>query len=94
MANEAESRFGTGAATSFAVGSTAGVEALAEWKTAGDSPGLIRGEKQRRAGNVLRLADAPRGMRSVTGWLREHGPEMGRAHASEFARHVYHAPEA
>lgn len=43
---------------------------------------------------LLVSREAPRGMRSVTGWLREHGPELGRAYASEFARHVYHAPEA
>jgi len=32
--------------------------------------------------------EAPRGAHSVSGWLREHGAELGRAYASEFARHV------
>ena len=37
--------------------------------------------------------ETPRGGQSVTGWLREHGPELGQAYASELARHARASPE-
>jgi len=37
---------------------------------------------------LLVSQEPPRGTQSVTAWLRDHGPELGRDYASELARHV------
>ena len=65
--------------------------ALALLRAVGWWAGEVILSREELAGLMTELLvshEAPRGAHSVSGWLREHGAELGRAYASEFARHV------
>ena len=65
--------------------------ALALLRAVGWWAGEVVLSREELAGLMTELLvsrEAPRGTHSVSGWLREHGAELGRAYASEFARHV------
>ena len=66
-------------------------DALALLRAVGWWAGEVILSREELAGLMTELLvsrEAPRGTHSVSGWLREHGAELGRAYASEFARHV------
>ena len=66
-------------------------DALALLRAVGWWAGEVILSREELAGLMTELLvshEAPRGAHSVSGWLREHGAELGRAYASEFARHV------